>query len=166
MKAALGFQAALGFGIAAIAAGFIALGQRPAWAADPFAAFAGSWSGSGTITAKDGGRERLRCRGTNSESGNSLKLGLRCASDSYKFELSSDIKYDGGSISGSWNETSRGVAGSLSGKATSTHIEASAQTVGFTASLSIALRGNSQSVSIRSPGSEISEVSVSLARGR
>src|SRR5436190_1570253 len=43
-------------------------------------------------------------------------------------------------------------------------ITAQASAVGFNASLSIATRGNSQSVSIRSPGSEISEVSISMAR--
>ena len=67
--------------------------------------------------------------------------------------------------SSSWNETSRGVTGSIGGKATATHIEASASSVGFTASLTISLRGNSQTVVIRSPGSEISEVSISMARG-
>ena len=45
-------------------------------------------------------------------------LSLRCASDSYKFELASDITSEGGNISGSWNETTRGVVGSLSGKVT------------------------------------------------
>jgi hypothetical protein len=153
--------------ILAVFVGFLAYTPLSQAAESPLAHYAGNWSGSGKIVVSNGASERIRCRGTYRQTeGGGLSLTLRCASDSYKFELSSDIKYDGGSISGSWNETSRGVAGSLSGKATSTHIEASAQTVGFTASLSIALRGNSQSVSIRSPGSEISEVSVSLARGR
>ena len=38
---------------------------------------------------------------TNTESGNTLKLGLNCASDSYKFELQSDITYEDGNVSGS-----------------------------------------------------------------
>ncbi len=133
--------------------------------AETFSAFAGNWSGSGTIEVS-GAKERLRCRSTNTESGNSLKLSLRCASDSYKFELTSDITNDGGNISGSWNETSRGVSGSLSGKINGGRIQATAQSVGFTAGLAISSAGGKQSVSIRSPGSEISDVSISMARAR
>ena len=90
-----------------------------------------------------------------------MTLSLRCASDSYKFELASDITSDGSNISGSWNETTRGVVGSLSGRATASNIQATANAVGFNASLAIHSSGNSLSVLIRSPGSEISEVSVS-----
>ena len=94
-----------------------------------------------------------------------MTLSLRCASDSYKFELASDITSDGSNISGSWNETTRGVVGSLSGKATASNIQATANAVGFNASLAIQSSGNALSVLIRSPGSEISEVSVSMAKG-
>jgi hypothetical protein len=146
--------------------GVLALPSGFALAADPFTQFAGGWAGSGTIEVKDGGRERIRCRGSNTESGNNLKLGLKCASDSYKFELQSDITYDGGNISGSWNETTRGVVGSISGRMTGGRIQATAQTVGFNASISIASSGGRQNVSIRAPGTEITEVSISLARAR
>ena len=142
--------------------------QSPAEAAvgGTFAGLGGNWSGTGTITVADGGSERIRCRATyNVGAGNmTLQQNLRCASDSYKFELQSEITYDSGTISGSWNEASRQIYGQLTGRATATHIQATAQTVGFTAALSLTTRGNSQSVSIKSPGSEISEVSISLAR--
>jgi len=151
----------------AISLGLITFAPARSQAAEsPLANFIGSWAGSGKITVSNGASERIRCRGSYTGSGARLGLNLRCASDSYRFELTSDINYEGGNISGSWNETSRQVYGSLSGRATANHIEATAQSVGFSASLSITMRGNSQSVSIRSPGSEISEVSISLARGR
>jgi len=111
----------------------------PQAAESPLAHFGGNWSGSGKIVVSNGSSERIRCRGVYKPSDSGLALTLRCASDSYKFELAS--------------------------KATATHIEASASSVGFTASLTISLRGNSQTVVIRSPGSEISEVSISMARG-
>lgn len=134
-------------------------------AENPFAHFTGSWSGSGHIVVQNGSKERIRCRGSYKTSeGNGLSLNLRCASDSYKFELQSDITSDGGNISGSWNEQTRQIYGQLTGRMTPTQIQATAQTVGFNATLSISTRGNSQSVLIRSPGSEISEVSISLAR--
>src|SRR4051794_23094240 len=89
----------------------------PAKAADgPLSHFAGTWSGAGKITVKDGSSERIRCRSSNTSKGNSLVLSLRCASDSYKFELASDIAYEAGNISGSWNETTRGIIGTIAGK--------------------------------------------------
>lgn len=155
---------AFALGIVAVAIGLAVNPGTPQAADASFAHFVGNWSGSGTISVKDGGRERIRCRGTNTGSGNTLKLGLICASDSYKFELTSDITNEDGNVSGSWGETTRAVYGSLSGKMSSSHIQATAQSAAFTASLSISTRGNRQSVVIRSPGSEISEVAISLAR--
>ena len=153
--------------VLAITLGLLSLSVEAPRAADnPFSHFAGNWSGTGTITVQGGSRERIRCRGqyTAAPRGSSLTMGLRCAGDSYKFELQSDITYDGGNISGTWNEVTRQVYGSLSGRSTNSRIEAVAQSVGFTATLLVATRGNHQSVSIKSPGSEISEVAVSLAR--
>jgi hypothetical protein len=154
-------------GAIAVILGLLAFAAGPAQSSDkPFAGLSGSWSGNGKITANNGASERIRCRGTYraNEVGTTLSLSLRCAGDSYKFEIASDITYDGGTISGSWNEITRHVQGSISGRATANNIQAQASAVGFNAALSIATRGNSQSVSIRSPGSEISEVSVTMAR--
>jgi hypothetical protein len=135
-------------------------------AENPFAHLAGSWSGQGKITVQNGSSERIRCRGNYraGETGSTLTISLRCASDSYKFELASDVTYDNGNISGSWNETTRSVYGQLSGRATANNITAQASAVGVTAAISIATRGNSQNVTIRSPGSEISEIAVTMAR--
>jgi hypothetical protein len=125
----------------------------------------GSWSGSGKIFIDNGSSERIRCRGYYKVEGNGLNLNLRCASDSYKFELVSDISNEGGKLSGNWNETSHAVIGSLSGRMTSPgNIQAVASSIGFTATILISTRGNAQSVSIKSPGSEISEVTIALAR--
>jgi len=154
-------------GAMAAAIGLCMLANNAARAETPFAQFAGSWSGQGKITVQNGASERIRCRGTYraGESKATLSISLRCASDSYKFELASDVTYDNGSISGSWNETTRSVYGQLSGRATPTNITAQASAVGVTASISIATRGNSQNVSIRSPGSEISDITVTMSRG-
>ena len=151
----------------AITTSLLAFSAQIAQAADgPLAHFAGNWSGNGKITVQNGTSERIRCRSSNSASGNGLNLSMRCASDSYTFNLGSEITADGSNVSGSWNETSRGVVGSLSGKISGSNITATATSVGVTAALSIKTSGNALSVSIRSPGSEVSEVSVTMARGR
>jgi hypothetical protein len=151
--------------VAALGLGLFFQGAALA-AENPFANLSGSWSGQGKITVQNGTSERIRCRGSYraGETGTTLNISLRCASDSYKFELGSDVTYDNGAISGSWNETTRSVYGQLSGRATATNISAQASAVGVTASISIATRGNSQNVSIRSPGSEIAEIAVTMAR--
>ena len=68
----------------------------------PFAAIAGNWTGGGTIDLTGDIHEKLRCRAsyTHGKSNNSLVLAIRCASDNYKFELTSNVVERGGQISG------------------------------------------------------------------
>jgi hypothetical protein len=112
---------------------------------------AGVWSGGGTVTLDDGSTERIRCRETSAvgAGGAGLNLGLTCASDSYKFDLSGNVVSDRGVLSGTWSESSRGITGTLQGRGASGNFEVVANAAGFTASLSVATRGNRQSVSIR-----------------
>jgi hypothetical protein len=151
---------------AATIAFVLSLGSGPGQAQEsPFESLRGSWSGGGTITAT-GGRERIRCRATYTpgERGTTLRMSLRCASDSYKFELESNLRQSGGQLSGTWSELSRKIDGSISGTTSASTINATALSPGFSAFLTVSTRGTSQSVSIQSPGSEISQVSISLAR--
>ena len=63
----------------------------------PFAGFNGSWSGNGTVALSDGTTERIRCKASYNvnSTGLGLKQTLRCASDSYKFDLSTDLTSSG-----------------------------------------------------------------------
>jgi hypothetical protein len=135
-------------------------------ASSPFAAMAGSWSGGGVLSTTDGGQERLRCRASYDVAGTGaeLRLNLRCASESYNFDLASDVQYRGGAISGSWSEASRNASGTISGRAAGDRIEASARGDSFSANLSLTTRGNRQTVSIRPQGTSITEVSLALRR--
>lgn len=155
-----------------IAAGFataLALAGGPALSAapmSPFRAMAGNWAGGGILSMADGQQERMRCRAAYNVggSGDQLRLNLRCASDSYNFDLASDVQYEGGAISGQWSEASRNASGTLSGRATGDHVEAAAQGSNFSANLSLTTRGNRQTVSIRPAGGDIRAVSLELAR--
>jgi hypothetical protein len=133
----------------------------------PFTALSGSWIGNGSITLSDGSNERIRCRATYvvTQAGNQLQQNLRCASDSYKFDLSSDVGNRRGAISGTWSEATRGVSGSVSGAATGNQIQVHTDGPGFAAKLQLVTRGDRQSVSIRSAGTEIAAVAITLARG-
>ncbi len=70
-----------------------------------FAGLGGNWSGTGTIFVADGGSERIRCRATYTVGADNMTLqqNLRCASDSYKFELTTDIKSNGSNVTGYWS---------------------------------------------------------------
>jgi hypothetical protein len=131
----------------------------------PFAGMAGSWAGGGAITLASGSHERIRCRAVyESPGGRTLALRLRCASDSYNFDLNANLSHNGDSISGSWSEVTRNVTGSVSGRAAGGTIQAVATSAVFSANLTLTTRGNKQSVSIRSPGTEFSEAAITLNR--
>jgi hypothetical protein len=134
----------------------------------PFAGLSGSWSGGGSLRSASGQRERIRCRANYQvdENGTRLRQSLRCASDSYRFDVSGNIAADGGALSGTWSEASRNVSGSVSGRVNDGQIHARIDGAGFSANLIVSTRGDRQSVSIESPGHEITEVSVALTRTR
>jgi hypothetical protein len=133
-------------------------------ATSPFLTMAGTWSGGGTITMARGIRERVRCRAAYevAEGGENLRLNLRCASDSYNFDLAGDVAYRGGAIRGSWSEAAHGVSGTISGRASGNRIVAAANGGNFAASLSLDTHGNRQSVAIQPQGTDVTEVSVTL----
>ena len=132
----------------------------------PFTAMAGSWSGGGVLSTTDGAQEPLRCRASYDVAGrgDQLRLNLRCASDSYNFDLASDVEYRDGMISGSWSEASRNASGTISGRAAGDHVEAAARGESFSANLSLTTRGHRQTVSIRPQGTNITAVSLALNR--
>jgi hypothetical protein len=144
----------------------LAAGTARAGFASPFKAMAGSWTGGGTLSMASGEQERLRCRAAYDPAGGgeALRLNIRCASPSYNFDLSSQVEDRGGAISGSWSESSRNASGSISGRATGDHIEATAQGQNFAANISLSTRGNRQTVIINPAGTDVRSVSVALER--
>jgi hypothetical protein len=152
----------------AVAVGLFAppgIERSAAQGAGPFAGLAGSWSGGGAITLASGSHERIRCRAVyEAPGGRTLALRLRCASDSYNFDLNANLTHNGDTISGSWSEVTRNVTGSVSGRASGATIQAVATSAVFSANLTLTTRGNKQSVSIRSPGTEFSEAAITLNR--
>jgi hypothetical protein len=131
-----------------------------------FAGMQGVWSGGGSVTLDDGSTERIRCRATYAvgEGGNGLQQTLTCASDSYKFNLSSNVEARGSAISGTWSETSRNINGNIEGRSGPGVVQVIATAPGFTANISLTTRGNRQSVIIRAE-SQFKGASISLTRG-
>jgi hypothetical protein len=133
----------------------------------PFEILAGSWSGSGTVSTSDGGRERVRCiaKYAPQSSGHRLGIDLRCASDSYKVEFIGTIIQTGDALSGTWFESTRRVGGRISGKTSGNQFDVRAAGDTFTALLSVKTQGSHQTFSMESPGAWVSRFSIALNRG-
>jgi hypothetical protein len=133
-----------------------------------FNRLAGQWSGSGTIDLTNGRREPIRCRASYDvlRDQKNLQLNIRCASDSYNFDLRASATYSAGSVSGTWSESTRLVAGTISGRAEGDHIHVVAKAASFSASLSLVTHGARQSVVIKAHSADagIKGVSMNLRR--
>jgi hypothetical protein len=132
----------------------------------PFAGFDGAWSGTGTVSLSDGSTERIRCKADYKVAGTgmALKQALHCASDSYKFDLTSDVTSNGDRISGNWSEASRNIFGNLQGTAGNGTIEVFVEANGFAANLTLKTNGTKQTVQISSKG-EIRGVNITMVKG-
>ena len=118
------------------------------------------------MSLADGTSERIRCRANYQQAGggNGLKQSLRCASDSYKFDLASEVTSQGDRISGSWSESNRNIFGNLQGTAGGGQIDVFVEAAGFAANINVTTRGNKQTVSISSKG-EIRGVNITMTKG-
>ena len=131
----------------------------------PFDGMAGNWSGAGTVTLDDGSTERIRCRATYAvgNGGTGLNQTLTCASDSYKFNLATNVTAQGTALSGTWSETSRNINGTIQGRGSNGNFEVVATAPAFSANIALTTRGNKQSVVIKSE-SQFKGASISLSR--
>ena len=136
----------LAFAAAAFFAASTAVGHAQS---GPFAGMAGNWAGGGTVTLDDGSRERLRCRASYQVAGPNMTMALTCASDAYKFNLGANVADQGGQVTGTWNESSRNIAGTLQGRGGGGNFQVVASTAGFNANISLRTVGNKQTVTMR-----------------
>ena len=158
------------FGQAIKAAGvgaalLLSVSASHAQAVGPFAGFDGSWSGTGTVALSNGTTEHIRCKADYkvTATGLGLKQNLHCASDSYKFDLSSDVTSQGDRISGNWSEKSRNIFGNLQGTAGGGQIDVFVEASGFAANLNLRTNGTKQVVQIDSKG-EIRGVNITMVK--
>jgi hypothetical protein len=135
----------------------------------PFARFAGDWRGAGKVVTTDGRAEAIGCRARSdvSEGGASFSQALVCASASYRFDIRINVVADGDSAKGTWQETTRGAGGNISGQVANGVFAGSVDGPGFTASATYRSNGRTLAVEIRPNGGAggIVSVEVSMRRG-
>jgi len=91
-------------------------------------------------------------------------MELKCAGDSYRFELQSEVRMDNGVVTGVWTELSRGLSGKVTGKIENEQLSAVIESDTFTATLLLVSKGEQQQITIASPGSELKLVRIGLLR--
>jgi hypothetical protein len=148
---------------------YILLAPASAAASGPFADFVGSWFGTGTLRPSNGAAERLRCNANYRPRGSSqheIDLQLRCASDSYNFDLSGQFTADEqNQITGRWTERTRSIGGAVVGNTRGDRLQVHVESSGFAADLVMLTRNRRQSVTIDSQGGgQIVKASITLSR--
>ena len=154
--------------VAMVSAFFIPLLPTAA-ATGPFADFSGTWSGTGTVRTGGNAPERIRCNANYRPRGSSqheVDLQLRCASDSYNFDLAGQFTADDrNEITGQWTERSRNTGGTAIGRANGERLDVHVESGGFAADLVMVTRNRRQSVTIDSQGGgQTVKASISLSR--
>jgi hypothetical protein len=145
---------------------FLGAGLATAQAAAPFSGLAGKWSGDGSIALTKGTTERMRCDATYTVSGGgeNVDLRLRCASDSYHFDLRISLADSAGAVLGNWSEPTQSVEGGISGTASHDLVTVTARGQDFSAAVTVATRGDTQKVQINAQSGELSRVAITLHR--
>lgn len=152
-----------GLGVAVLA------GPPPAMAGSegPFAGLAGTWKGVGKVVKEDGNSERIACRASYTVSPDGINLGqsLVCASDSYRFDIKTDVYTDGTALRGTWTEATRSASGNLEGEVRPGLLKTRVSAPGFSADVSVKTTGEKQIVNINPEDrTQIAQVSIALAR--
>jgi len=156
------------FAVASLAVVLAFSGSAPAQQSGPFNSLAGGWNGGGAIAIGQNSSERIRCRANYQvgDSGTTVELQLRCASDSYNFDLLGSVRSQSGAVVGRWRESTRGAVGTVTGSVKGDRVDVRVEGQTFSAVLSLVTRGDKQSISIQAPvGAQMSSANITLRRG-
>jgi hypothetical protein len=133
--------------------------------ANPLAGMNGSWSGAGQFRLENGKTESIRCTAHYAPKGGSaLGLALRCASASSRVDLRANLATSGSRVSGTWEERSYNASGNVSGVAAGNNLRLSISGGGLSGFMVVTTTGGSQSISVRTDGSALLGVNISLRR--
>jgi hypothetical protein len=144
-----------------------------ATAAGIFQHMGGMWRGDGSIKYYDGSHESMRCTAKNevTDDGNKITQVLTCANPSAgtPWKITSNLTYReaAGVVNGSWSESNYGFAGHVTGRASSSKIEAqvSTTTANVSVRVSVLTSGNQQTVNMRVTTPEgLTEISVQMRK--
>ena len=134
--------------------------------ASPFAKFLGNWRGSGEVIESDGTREHISCRAkyTASAGGDAVTQSLRCASDSYSFDIGLYLVANGQTVQGDWQEYQRKVEGHVTGRLGDGQFDGNIAGASFSAETSARVSGRKQTISLRTKGAQVIKAEIAMTR--
>ncbi len=124
--------------------------EASAQALTSFDKIAGLWVGEGRLGTRGGQTETVKCRATyrSEQQGTALKQSIRCASAGGSIEVKVAARLEGMTISGDWEETTRGWSGLLSGATTPVGLKVSIRGENITANMDVIVKDALQVVEI------------------
>ena len=149
-----------------LALGLFAVASGAGAVASPVTDLPGRWSGWGSIQHSNGSSEQLRCVATYfvEDRGSTVKQNLRCASQGYKIDASSNLTVSGGQVSGAWEEKTWSTTGMITGRMLNNGFNLTIEGVGFSAGMAVNTTNCKQTISITPKGFDVSKVSMNLSK--
>lgn len=128
--------------------------------------YPGRWTGWGAVKLDSGESEKVKCVATYFlEDGSSgLRQNLRCASPSYKIDVSASLKVANGSVSGIWQERTNQSSGPVTGKHDDAGFNVSVKGETFTAQMAISTTACKQTIRISPKGLGIARIQIDLGK--
>jgi hypothetical protein len=91
--------------------------RAPAQTADPILSLAGRWAGVATLVPASGPNEAYNCVATYFPTDNGARLtqNLRCKSENYQFDGTTQLQIAAGKITGRWQDKVNNLDGTVNG---------------------------------------------------
>lgn len=117
---------------------------------DPVLSLGGRWAGIGTVVPVSGPSEEFKCVITYfpSDDGTRVRQNMRCRGSSNKFDAATNLVIQGGAITGSWQENTYSLTGTVSGAMTREGFNIQLSGDFFAARMVVVSSGCEQSVTV------------------
>lgn len=143
----------------------LVLSSRPSYSepTDLFVDLRGNWGGGGTMTLKDGEKQRLICDAQYTGTASQLRLGINCKSSSNQVNMKASLSSNSGRLLGTWEESTYKAIGTISGIASENRIKfyIGGNVLG---TMNVQYSKNRQDVTIKTTGVSLEDVKLKLTR--
>ncbi len=157
---------AMAFSLTAVGAGIAVSATPDMVARDTVGWLMGRWAGHGNLVPASGSPEQYKCIVTYRRADNGhIQQNLRCTGTESKFDASTRLKFEGGRVSGIWEEHTHSLSGEVTGAVTPAGFDISLSGQFFSAAMRVAGSECQQDVTLTPTRADfIREMSASLRK--
>ena len=133
----------------------------------PFVKLAGRWTGDGMLGYKSSPPEKVKCRATYflNDAKDELKQTIRCATGGASIEVVSNVKNDGGKLTGHWKETTHNYEGDLTGELTPKGLRIQIRNADLTANMDLVVKDTKQVVEFQFVNTSLVGLTLIMTKG-